>query len=159
MPIKINIERRVPIPYKKFIHEVLEVPENFAHLYSVKNIIKPKLIFTDINQLLKRELVFRFPIPIFLSLVVGSTFEIRVMETSVVNKDRCSVSCIIKINTLIGEIKLLETAIYRNYNDYTFVKIELTSLSNNLKIILQHIGEQWRIDHENFLDRLTSKTH
>ena len=157
MTIKINISRQLPVKYKKIIHEVLQVSDNFTNLDHINHIINPQLTFTEVNQLKKRELIFKYPIPAFLSLICGNSFEIRVMETSVINKHRCSVNCIISISTLIGEIKFLETAIYTNGMTFTDVKIELTSISNNLKIILEQIAEKWRIDHELFLDKLMIK--
>jgi hypothetical protein len=154
MTIKININRRLPIDYKKFIHHILEVDSHFNNLDHINHIINPVLQFTTANQLKKRELIFNYPIPSFLLLVIGDLFKIKVVETSVINKNRCSVNCIIKINTLLGEIKFLETAIYTRYDNYTSLKIELSSITNNLRVILQKIANIWKIDREKYIEKI-----
>ena len=158
MPIKINISRKLPMKYKKFIHEILEVNSNLENLDHINHIINPTLQFTDSNQLKKRELIFKYPIPSFLLLIIGDIFKIRVVETSVYNKNRCSINCIIHINTLLGKIKFLETAIYTNYDTHTDLKIELSSITNNLNVLQKQIANIWKIDREKYLEKILSSS-
>ena len=154
MPVKININRQLPIVYEKFIHQVLEVDSHLINLDHINHIINPVLQFSDSNQLKKRELFFRYPIPSFLLLVIGDSFKIKVTETSVINKNRCSVNCIIQMHTLLGEIKFLETAIYTRCDNYTSLKIELSSITNNLSMLLQQIANIWKIDREKYIKKI-----
>ena len=151
MVIKINISKTFDISYKKLIYRILQENQHFTNLYTVNDIINPKLEFTETNILKKRELIFKYPVPKVLNLIVGDSFVTKVMETSVINKDRCSVNCIITINTLLGDIKLLETAIY---NKKGLLNIELTSISKNFDIILDHVAKIWKKDRQIYLKKI-----
>ena len=151
MVIKINISKTFNISYKKLIYRILQENQHFTNLYTVNDIITPKLEFTETNILKKRELIFKYPVPKILNLIVGDSFVTKVMETSVTNKDRCSVNCIITINTLLGDIKLLETAIY---NKKGLLYIELTSMSKNFDIILDHVAKIWKKDRQIYLEKI-----
>ena len=151
MVIKINISRTFDISYKKLIYRILEEDENFTNLSQVNHIINPKLEFSENNILKKRELIFKYPVPKILNLIVGDSFITKVSETSVINNSRCSINCIININTLLGNIKLLETGIYNNNGT---LQIELTSLTNNFDVILDHIAKIWEKDRKIYLEKI-----
>ena len=151
MVIKINISKKFDISYKKLIYRILEENKYFTNLEKVNHIINPKLEFTESNILKKRELIFKYPVPKILNLIVGNLFITKVMETSVFNRDRCSINCIITINTLLGDIKLLETGIY---NKNGKLQIELTSLTKNFDIILEHIAKIWKKDRMIYLQKI-----
>ena len=149
--VKINIFKKFDISYKKLIYRILEEKKYFINLAKVNHIINPKLEFTKSNLLKKRELIFKYPVPTILNLIVGDSFVTQVMETSVINETRCSVNCIITINTLLGDIKFLETGIYHESGT---LQIELTSLSKNLNVIQDYIAKIWKKDREIYLQKI-----
>jgi len=151
MVIKINISKTFNISFKKLIYRILEENQHFTNLYKVNHIINPKLEFSETNILKKRELIFKYPVPKVLNLIVGDSFITKVNETSVINQNRCSVNCIITIKTLLGDIKLLETAIY---NKKGVLHIELTSLSKNFDVILDHVAKIWKKDRQIYLEKI-----
>ena len=151
MVIKINISKTFTISYKKLIYRILEENNYFTNLDKVYHIINPKLEFTESNLFKKRELIFKYPVPTILNLIVGDTFVTKVMETSVINNTRCSINCIITIKTLLGDIKLLETG---TYNKNGKLNIQLTSLSQNFDVILNYIAKIWKKDREIYLHKI-----
>lgn len=151
MVIKINISKTFDISYKKLIYRILEEKKYFTNLDKVNHIINPKLEFTESNILKKRELIFKYPVPKILNLIVGDAFITKVMETSVFNRNRCSINCIITIKTLLGDVKLLETGIY---NKNGILRIELTSLTKNFDIILDYIAKIWKKDRMIYLQKI-----
>ena len=151
MVIKINISRKFDISYKKLVYRILEENKYFTNLDKVNHLINPKLEFTETNILKKRELIFKYPVPKILNLIVGDLFVTKVMETSVINNTRCSVNCVITINTLLGDIKLLETGIY---NENGILHIELTSITKNFDVILDHIAKIWKKDRKIYLEKI-----
>ena len=151
MVIKINISKAFDISYKKLVYRILEENKYFTNLDKVNHIINPKLEFTETNIFKKRELIFKYPVHIILNLIVGDSFITKVSETSVINNTRCSINCIITINTLLGDIKLLETGIYNNNGT---LAIELTSITKNFDIILDHIAKIWKKDRKIYLQKI-----
>lgn len=149
--VKINIFKKFDISYKKLIYRILQENKYFINLAKVNHIINPKLEFTKSNLLKKRELIFKYPVPTILNLIVGDSFVTQVSETSVVNETRCSVNCIITINTLLGDIKFLETGIYHESGT---LQIELSSLSENLNVIQDYIAKIWKKDREIYLQKI-----
>ena len=149
--VKINIFKKFDISYKKLIYRILQENKYFINLDKVNHIINPKLEFTKSNLLKKRELIFKYPVPTILNLIVGDSFVTQVMETSVLNETRCSINCIITINTLLGDIKFLETGIYHERGT---LHIELSSLSKNLNVIQDYIAKIWKKDREIYLQKV-----
>ena len=73
----------------------------------------------------ERDIIFQYPIPTFLNMIVGDNFQIKVNEISYINKNNCKIKAIIKINTLIGLITLTESSIYINNEQSVDSKIFL----------------------------------
>ena len=158
MKTKILIEKDLDITYSKFLYEVLECDKHLKHLDRVFHIVNPHIDYdqlTERNILKKRKLFFKYPIPIFLNLIVGDSFEIKVIETTVLSQTRCSVNCDIKIETFIGKINMLETAIYTPYGkDKIHIKIALNCDGNHPNLLIQNVIKSWTKDRHEYLNKI-----
>ena len=158
MTEKSNIYRTFNISYGKLLKNLLETPTHFQHLHKITHITYPLLDFNNLPEdSLKKErnIIFQYPIPTFLNMIVGDNFQIKVNEISYINKNNCKIRAIIKINTLIGLITLTESSIYINNDESVDSKIFLQCESKIPNIIIEQVIKNWEKDKNKYLDRVS----
>ena len=141
--------------YSKILKNILETPRFFKNLHRINHKTYPLLDFDNLpdeNKFKEREIIFHQPIPVFLSIITGNIFEIKVQEITYINKNTCNIKGKIHIDTLIGSIDLIENADYINNGISTQIIIKLSYKTKIPDIIIKKIINNWLKDRNKYLD-------
>ena len=143
--------------YSKILKNILESPRFFKHLHRINHKTYPLLDFDNLpeeNKFKEREIIFHYPIPIFLTIITGDIFEIKVREITYINKNTCNIQGKIHIDTILGSIDLVENADYINNGISTQIIIKLSYKTKIPDIIIKKIIDNWLKDRNKYLDEV-----